>query len=278
MLVLHLEDRIMDIFFRILMVFLVTSSIFAREEIDSCNCEAARIFNSYQHLKNKFIDSAWKRLLISINKDSVLKKQFLSEDSSNLKKLELNLVPIMKLDYEARKYHKGENLCRYFVFDTLNFDSQAFFSFHQSIIFSIYPGHNDSDIESLILCESLEVCRKEKFHFYKYDEKQHDYQSINDQFHRLIMIMDTSFVFFIEGLTELQLNNGRIIIYNYDDNYRKFSNEPNKYIDNFYSERWINYLAIRCSLGGVPWWRFWDWKIFHPKPVFFQYKFETIRQ
>ncbi|MGA2297029.1 MAG: hypothetical protein ABSG15_05720, partial [FCB group bacterium] len=133
----------------IIILMIITQSLIAQDEFDSCNCDASRIVNTFERLKSQYIKLTKEKLLYYLNIDTILKNNFLVGDSIKLKNLKLKINPILKLDYEARKFKFGENICKYFEFDTINFECVSGFFLNDTLRFFITRGHNDCDIDPL---------------------------------------------------------------------------------------------------------------------------------
>jgi hypothetical protein len=104
---------------------------------DSCDCNAEIIKKNYERLEIKYINSIKEKLLSSIKKDPVLKESFLSMDSTLYKRLEIVINPILKLSIDARNYTFKEDICKYFIFDTINFDCRVGFFLDDTLCFSM---------------------------------------------------------------------------------------------------------------------------------------------
>jgi hypothetical protein len=255
---------------RIIIIFFITfRTLSAQEFFDSCNCEKDRLLNTYNRLKSKYIEVAQEKLLYYLNRDSILKNEFLAGDSINYKNLQIKIIPLLKLDYSARNYYFGDNICRCFIFDTINYivDAATFFlkskwTFMLNTIRSnccsdyIYPGGkylSDEEKESGYFFNQNVYKLKERNDYVNGDSYQFDSNYFN------------SFVFSVDGLDRYIIKNlesNISVLYNRSDKI----DYPNEYIKEVYNEEWIRYCARRYPIGGNPWWRFWDWGIFLKVP------------
>jgi hypothetical protein len=77
--------------------------------------------HEYEQHEEKYIDIVNQRLNEYINNDEILKEAFFGNDSAWYKKMDLFIIPILKLDYSARNMDSNENICRYLRLDTINY-------------------------------------------------------------------------------------------------------------------------------------------------------------
>ena len=126
----------------------------AQVEFDSCNCEAKRILDTYKRLESKYREIAMKKVLYYISEDEILRNHFLINDSSNFKKLTLYINPILKISENANEFTFKENICKYFVFDTVNYECAAGFYLKDSLQLFLTRGHNDCDYWVMPICGS----------------------------------------------------------------------------------------------------------------------------
>ena len=254
-------------------LFVFSTILYSQGDIDSCNREVDRILNTYRRLENKYIEAAKEKLLFFISHDSVLTANFLNGDSSNYKNLMVKLSPTLKLDYQARNFNYGENICKYFVFDTLTYDCYFTFYLNNRSVFTLSSQPSPCEC-GVVYPGGLNLSKEEKYTGKFFGQSIYK-DSVRNNYSDSFFYQDTSsdyFYFSVDGLDY----GGLFYFYIYDskiyvdkgylDNQNSINVSPSKFIESFFNEEWIRYCAKRCSIGEVPWWRFWDWGIFLKKP------------
>ncbi len=247
---------------RILFYFCCISNImYAQPNQDSCNCYAKAIFSTFKKLENKYIEVVKEKLLLSISEDKKLSNTFFEDDSSCFKDLKIYINPILKLSSEAKNYTFKENLCKYFVFDTINYDCSASFYLGDTIVFFITRGKNDCDLMPLNPGgdeDPFEWCPGDFYFKQNFYSENLNKNCLHPGFD---VIIDTSFVFFIDGLyNAFIIKNNLMSIYleNYNSRNIKLLDKPSEFIKQSYDEQWIRRCAKDCPFGGKkPWWKFW---------------------
>ncbi|MGA2298597.1 MAG: hypothetical protein ABSG15_13710 [FCB group bacterium] len=238
-------------------LFLGLLSLRAQVEIDSCNCETERILCTYKRLKPFYEKQAFNKLFFYLNKDDTLKNAFLSGDSTLLKQLNYKIIPVMKLNYIARNYIYPENMCKYFEFDTINFDCEVVFYTKNDFYFYIDKDWTDCYHSNPISLGPRDYNNDGRF-------CQNYYLGFasggNSQEYRLLYKYDVDLLFYVDEIAYFYIKDSSlsraIILYDYYFNI----------VDKKIKEEWIRYCAKKCGIGGTPWWRFWDWDLFLKKP------------
>jgi hypothetical protein len=257
--------------FKILCITIILFPALLAAQPNGTEEHALEILNNWNRLESKFINKAREKLLISISEDTILSNVFFHDDSSMYKKLTIHVNPILKLNSVAFNYSFKEDICKYFVFDTINFDCTAGFYLDDKLCFVIITrGHNECDSWPSSPGVTLpEWCKGNFFirqYYYKYIDNE---DCLQPQFG---IIKDSSLVFFVDGIDEgfiIMEESSEIIIYS-DRNYPytgKLStllNKPTEFIKECYTEKWIRYCARECPAGGKKptsksWWMFWEW-------------------
>jgi hypothetical protein len=247
-----------------ILIFAFIQNIYAQVNSDSCNCEVERILKTYKKYENKYKEEAWNKLYYYLNIDTVIKHYFFNDDSLNFKKLKLYLKPLLKFTRAACNFKSGENVCRYLEFDSINYESIAGFFFEDKLAFFITRGHNDCDISSISLGSKQQPWCDEQITFISYF-----YGNIINhkcQTPKYNITIDSVFRFNIEGFQpEFRIENGKMSItyQNYNDDLLALLDKPNLFIHKIDGESRIHYCSRKCPVGGLPWWKFWEWDIFH---------------
>lgn len=223
----------------------------SQDYIDSSQYEVPRILESYKLNQNQYENKAWNLLISFISEDEILKNKFLEGDSTELKKLKIYIVPILKFRVEAQKFKSGENIFRYLVFDTINFESSSIFYYGDSLLFYIIsPGTHDCLIEGISPGGQASIpINKDIFYqnFYKSLE-------MNCKNCHMRHNLDSLFQFAIRGMPEL------LKIIDNSVSYREWlghgksawiKNQTNQMLNELYSEEWIRYCATMCPPGGL---------------------------
>ena len=228
----------------------------ARVEFDSCNCEAKRILDTYKRLESKYREIATKKVLYYISEDDKLKNYFLNNDSSNLKNLVLYIYPILKISESASHFSFDENICKYFVFDTINYECIAEFYYNDSLMLFLTRGHNDCD-ESIVVCGGTppEWCPGEDTF------KQYIYETTyikECQIPNIWISNKYPFIFYVDGINiKFIIQNNIISIYPeicYNDH--TILDKPNIFLQKEISENRIREIA-KYQCHKKRWWEFW---------------------
>lgn len=248
-----------------IIIFVITNFVTTQSQdyIDSSQYEIPRILDTYKLYQNQYETKAWNLLISFINDDEILKNKFFEGDSILYKRLKIIINPILKLSKEASDYTFKEDICKYFVFDTINFDCVAGFFLNDTLCFSISRGYNDCDIyDGPMIPGGV-----------RWDWCTGDFV-FNQLFYSVVkekeciipapgLIRDSLFVFFVDGFSYYPfiIKENRISIYpgNYDSASLKLLNKPNEFIKRNYTEADIRRFVKDCPVGGKqPWWKFWD--------------------
>jgi hypothetical protein len=226
------------------MIFVITNfvTLQSQDYIDSSQYEIPRILETYKLYQNQYENKAWNLLISFITEDEILKNKF--------KKLKIFIVPILKFSIEAQNFKSGENIFKYLVFDTINFESNSVFYYGDSLLFFIWPCLNDCTVESLSPGGQIPLPVGENI-FYQNIYKNFgsnctacslDYQN------------DSLFQFEVEKLS------GVLKIIDNSVCYRKWlghgkstwiKNQANQMLNEMYSEEWVRYCATMCPPGGL---------------------------
>jgi hypothetical protein len=264
--------KIISIIITLIASFNLSISQFLPDDIydGETGSNAKIILSNYERLKPEFENFAYKNLKYFINQDPILKSNFFNGDSSNFKKLVLQINPIMKLSSEAKHYKYSENICNYFVFDTINFYCVATFYLDDSLVFYISRGHTSYDDLEQLGCSpgSPPIIKKwcpEKITFLSYFKGTSPECEFS---HRVFPHKRTEqFTFFVDGFVVVRciINNENIIIDppnndivgNTKDT-RDIDN-PTKYFKRFYNEKYIHEISKKTWSEDYSWWQFWEW-------------------
>ncbi len=235
-------------------------------QIDTTNeLYANEIFCKWTHLENKFKEAVYKKLLLSLEEDPILKMNFLEGDSSNFKKLKLIISPILKFKKEAIGYDINQNIFELIEFDTINYQSVVQIYLEDTVCFFITRGHHECDIGPLRPGGTpLKWCPgdfifKQKFYL---SNKVNDCLGPTFRWKK-----DTSFIFFIDFFMEAFLiSNNRISIYPesfYTENLDLLG-KPNEFIIKVYGRGYLIDRISDCTKKypsmekkKKPWWQFW---------------------
>jgi len=117
---------------KVIVVFFIIVSLnttYAQDFIDSSQFEIPRILETYNNYKKMYEDKANSLLIQYIENDEIIKKQFLMNDSIEIGKLTVKIIPILTFSNEAINFKIGENIFKYLVYDTINF--RAVFNFYK---------------------------------------------------------------------------------------------------------------------------------------------------
>ncbi len=251
----------------------------------SCRLEAIRIQNLYKKYESKYIEIAKEKLLYYLSRDTVLKEKYLSSDSIKYKRLSIRLIPRFNLDYSARDYKWGDNLCKYFIIDTNNLIiSGVLFLDGNRVIFELLPLKTDCDIS--------EFHRKSLSCPITYNETGYTFNQLiyqktekcNNYKNRIDSVSSENFYFTFEvlGLGYFIIKDSIIQKDFLDKTKDKMFGERKiqnieYFVNNALTSKydpWVRYCASHCPYGGVPWWKFWDWSLFNWRPRLDPYQLE----
>ncbi|MFA6570197.1 MAG: hypothetical protein WCT77_03075 [Bacteroidota bacterium] len=183
----------------------------------------------------------------------------MKENELNLDTFIYKINPILKLKPQAIYYTKNENLCKYFEFDTIQFDCEAGIFLNNDICFYCRLGD--------------QACNNEPFYFFLryycyYNKQEEDFTMLRRKVrHKDIFLADNYFKFYVKGIDPFffKISNGKMAMELTEYSKVGQHNENiEEYIRGVCTERLARYLARQCSIcGSPPWWKFWEWEIFH---------------
>ncbi len=265
-----------------LLLFLLSfSSLFSSEFKDSCDCVAERIIAEYNKFKPKYEAKAWEKLHVILNRNDSLRKEYIEGKNPKINELKLVICPIVKLDSKATNYQRGENICKYIVFDTIDYESISFFYINNE--FQLFMARNNNICDYCVhygpiyTGSGVDIYDKSPI-FIKYlnNELYIDYDTyiMNYQYFYNMGVKDIieKKIFFVNGLIPFEIQETQLMlfrIWGLNRKYRVYINNPNMLIDSLFTTEWIRYCAKKCPVGGVPFWEFWKWDIFTNKPPIF---------
>ncbi len=201
------------------------------------------ILNNWNRLESKFKEVAYKKLLISLEEDQVLKNDFLKDDSANLKKLKTLIRPILRLKKEPQVYVEGKNVFDFFEFDTIEYQSVAQYYLDNELLFVITRGHRGYDILPGSPGNTLPDWCPGDFYFISYYLKSPTNYLLCTKFEHFLILPDSLLIFYIDFMSDaFVIDSNKIMLYPYkyyQKHMKEYFNKPLEYILSRYPTLWV---------------------------------------
>ena len=234
-------------------IIISLNTTYSQDYIDSSQFEIPRILETYDNYKKMYEDKANSLLIHYIENDEIIKKQFLMNDSIEIGKLTVKIIPILTFSNEAINFKIGENIFKYLVYDTINF--QAVFNFYkgEDIIFKIIPGFDNCSGEVISPGEKRIIDEEENVAQWKFLHNYYKSTSNNFAIIKRFDEVDSLFMFIINGIGGAYKIIENSICYDKGLGYGRdiwVKNDANNMLNNLINEDWVHFSAKWCSPGS----------------------------
>lgn len=208
---------------------------------DSPDPEAVRILNTFNQYKSKYFQIIKDSLESNFKRDSKYYEMY--PELRNLDTFKVKYFPDLRWNKRARYYEKGDNIYSLFDIDTIYYTTYAEIYIDKKIYIYIDIGNRPTTIfwhhDKFSDIGFNYVIHNEPYNFrYDYDDK-------------------SDLIFTVIGMNyHFKIKDKKIIRY--------FNNQIDSCdISKDWAIKTIRYFGWHYSSSTTPWWKFWEWKIFH---------------
>ncbi|TAL67217.1 MAG: hypothetical protein EPN82_14675 [Bacteroidetes bacterium] len=220
---------------------LISNSIHANDDFDSCNCEVDRILSTFEKYKSKYILVLKDSIRISLFRDSIYEKNKIGESDIDLDKFTYYINPILKLNKEAEIYNDTINFCKYFEIDTVTFGCEAGLFLNDSLYFYCKLGEFD--------CNNNPIHLKLMHHYYYFNEHNLNVRSKWYKSHKKRFYTDLQMKFILKGYPAIffLINNNNLLIRDYSNPEKIDHDNTCNELRELYKSKWTRILVKTCQ-------------------------------